>query len=337
MPAAVIFGTSGPVLTQDEHAFFRDADPWGFIVFARNLETPDQIRRLTRDLRESVGRDAPVLIDQEGGRVARLTPPIWTGWTNAGVFVDGIVPAARAEAMRLRYAVIGAELADLGITVNCAPLCDVARPTTVPALRERMYSSSASEVATLARSVVDGLAEAGVLAVMKHAPGHGRATVDSHFGLPRVTAPRAELAEDLQPFRALRDLPLAMTAHVVFDAIDAERPATHSPDVISVIRTEIGFQGLLMTDDISMGALAGDVGARAAAAFAAGCDVVLHCNGDAEDMKAAAATVPRLNGRAAARAAAALAHAPRGEPIDRDAALARIAAVSVASAEGRYA
>ncbi|MEO0389275.1 MAG: glycoside hydrolase family 3 N-terminal domain-containing protein, partial [Pseudomonadota bacterium] len=260
MARAVVFGCQGRTLRDTEAAFFRDANPWGFILFQRNLETTDQIRRLTGDLRDAVGRDAPILIDQEGGRVARLTPPGWSGWTNALDFVSRLpTPAVRIAAMRLRYSVIAAELRALGIDVNCAPLGDIARPDTSPPIRERLYGTEPRAVAELARAVADGLADGGVLPVLKHIPGHGRATLDSHFDLPRVTASLKTLREgDFYPFRQLSDLPMGMTAHVVFEALDPDRPATQSPDVIQTIRAEIGFDGLLLTDDLSMQALSGD-------------------------------------------------------------------------------
>jgi len=305
---AFISGCAGPALTPDEAAFFRDADPWGFILFARNVESPGQLRRLTGDLRAAVGRDAPVLIDQEGGRVARLGPPHWRAWPAPRDEVGAAGPARAARAMYLRYRLIAAELRAAGIDVNCAPVADIATPATHPFLRNRCYGETAGAVAAIARAVADGLADGGVLPVLKHIPGHGRATADSHLALPRVAAPPAELeAGDFAAFRALADLPMAMTAHVVFDALDPDLPATLSPLAIEAIRGTIGFAGLLMTDDISMGALAGPVGARAAAARAAGCDLVLHCNGEPAEMAAVAEAAGALDGAAAARAARALA------------------------------
>jgi beta-N-acetylhexosaminidase len=314
-----IFGTSGPALTAPEADFLRDADPWGFILFARNIETPAQVARLVSDLRAAVGRDAPVLIDQEGGRVARLAPPRWTGWDNALDFVARHEPGTRAAAMRLRYAIVGAELAALGIDVNCAPMADVAQPDMHPRLRERCYGGDAAEVATLGRAVAEGLAEAGVLPVLKHMPGHGRATVDSHEALPRVDAPLEALAAtDFAPFRALSDLPLAMTAHIVFPALDTARPATQSAEVIGYIRQTIGFAGALMTDDLNMKALGGSIADRVTAARAAGCDLVLHCDGDLAEMAAVAAATPALTGASLRRCDAALAARPAARVTARD-------------------
>jgi beta-N-acetylhexosaminidase len=304
---AVIFGCGGPVLTPGERAFFRAADPWGFILFGRNVETPGGLRRLTAELRESVGRDAPVLIDQEGGRVARLRAPGWREWLPAldecRRLENG---AARVRAMRLRYRLIAAELAAAGIDVDCAPVLDVVRRETHDVLANRCYGDDPGEVAAIGRAVAEGLLDGGVLPVMKHMPGQGRAALDSHLALPVVDAGRAALAADFEPFRALADLPMAMTAHVVFRAIDPEAPATQSAAAVRLIREEIGFDGLLMTDDLSMRALEGGLGARATRALAAGCDLVLHCSGAPAEMEAVAAAAPTLAGRAAARAAAAL-------------------------------
>ncbi len=305
---AVIFGCLGPELGPDERRFFAEAAPWGFILFGRNIETPAQVRRLTHDLREAVGRDAPVLIDQEGGRVARLRGPDWREWAPA-LDECARLPSRelRVRAMYLRYRLIAGELRELGIDVNCAPVLDVLRPETHAVIGNRSYGADPAEVAAIGRAVADGLIAGGVAPVMKHVPGHGRATADSHEALPRVAAARSELAVDMAPFRALADLPMAMSAHVIFEAIDPERPATLSPDVVGMVRGEIGFDGLLMTDDLSMNALSGPFDARAAAALAAGCDVVLHCNGEMSEMAAVAAAVPELAGVAARRAERALA------------------------------
>jgi beta-N-acetylhexosaminidase len=304
---AVIFGCLGPVLAPEERRFIVAADPWGFILFARNVEDPGQLARLTADLRDAVGRDAPVLIDQEGGRVARLRGPAWREWLPA---LDECRRqpdlARRVAAMRLRYRLIADELRAVGIDVDCAPVLDVMRAETHAIIRNRAYGDDAEEIAVIGRAVADGLLAGGVLPVMKHVPGHGRATLDSHLDLPRVVAGLEALAADFAPFRALADLPMAMTAHLVYEALDPDRPATQSPVVVRSIRDEIGFDGLLMTDDLSMRALAGDLGARAERALAAGCDVVLHCNGDPAEMAAVAEATPRLAGRASARADAAL-------------------------------
>ena len=306
--AAVIFGCRGPELGAGERGFFAEVAPWGFILFGRNIESPEQLRRLTASLREAVGRDAPVLIDQEGGRVARLRGPDWREWAPA-LEECARLPGRemRARAMYLRYRLIAGELRDVGIDVNCAPVLDLLRAETHGVIANRSYGTDPAEVAAIGRAVADGLMAGGVAPVMKHVPGHGRATADSHEGLPRVRASRAELAADFAPFRALADLPMAMSAHVVFEDIDAGRPGTLSPAVVAVVRGEIGFDGLLMTDDLSMRALSGPMGARAAAALAAGCGMVLHCNGEMAEMAAVAAAVPALAGQAAARAERALA------------------------------
>lgn len=305
---AVILGCAGPLLSPEERRFFAEADPWGFIVFARNVADPDQLRRLTADLRDAVGRDAPVLVDQEGGRVARLRAPAWREWPPAldecRRQPDG---ERRVAAMRLRYRLIAAELAAVGIDVDCAPVLDVARDDTHAIIRNRAYGDDPAEVAAIGRAVADGLLAGGVLPVMKHVPGHGRATLDSHLALPRVTADVGALAGDFAPFRALADLPMAMTAHLVYEALDPDAPATQSAAVVRLIRKHIGFDGLLLTDDLSMKALDGDFGTRARRAIAAGCDVLLHCNGDPDEMAAVVEAAPRLAGRPAERAEAALA------------------------------
>jgi beta-N-acetylhexosaminidase len=305
---AAIFGCAGPVLAQGERAFFAEAEPWGFILFGRNVEGPEQLRRLTGDLRDSVGRDAPVLIDQEGGRVARLKPPDWREWAPA-LEACARLPTleARAQAMHRRYRTIAGELAGVGIDVNCAPVLDLARPDTHPVIRNRCYGDDPAEVAAIGRAVAGGLLAGGVLPVMKHVPGHGRATLDSHLALPEVRADHAELEADLAPFRALGDLPMAMTAHVVYHALDPATPATQSAAVVRLIREEIGFDGLLMTDDLSMHALRGGFAERAARALAAGCDVIMHCNGDRAEMAEVASAAPELVGEAGRRAEAALA------------------------------
>lgn len=315
MPAAAILGCAGPRLGADEAAFFRDADPWGFILFTRNVEDPWQVARLVADLRETVARTAPVLIDQEGGKVVRLRPPHWRAW------LDPLDQARRAGAAAprsfwLRYRLIAAELAALGIDVACAPVADIAGPATHPFLRARCMGQTAAEVAANARAAAEGLLAGGVLPVVKHLPGHGRAKADSHLSLPRVTASAEALAaEDFAPFRALADLPLGMTAHVSYPALGAA-PATLSPRIIGLIRGEIGFQGLLMTDDISMQALAGNLAERARAALAAGCDVVLHCNGDLAEMADVVAATGSLSADAETRAQTALARRHGADAID---------------------
>ena len=304
-------------MTARERDFFRDCAPWGFILFARNVEAPDQVRALCADLRDAVGREAPILIDQEGGRVARLKPPHWRGWTAAMDLAEAphLSEFARCEALALRYEIIGRELADLGIDVNCAPLLDVPNPGGHDIIGDRALGRDAETVTRRAQAVYDGLLQAGVLPVVKHVPGHGRASVDSHHDLPVVDAPLEVLrAVDFAPFQAFAGAPLAMTAHVVYTAIDPERCATLSPKAIALIRDELGMDGLLMTDDLSMRALSGDFASRVRDSLAAGCDLVLHCNGDWNEMAAVADAVPALTGDALRRAARA--EAMRGGALD---------------------
>lgn len=312
-PRAVIFGCEGLRLSRAERVLFSRAQPWGAILFARNVMSPVQVCALTSELRDAVGRDLPVLIDQEGGRVQRLCPPHWRAWPPA--LEQG--EQAPAEAMRLRGQIIAAELRALGIDVNCAPLADIARPETHAILRNRCYGTSLAQVVRNARNMAEGLLCGGVLPVLKHIPGHGRATRDSHLALPVVEAPHAELAaSDFAAFAALCDLPLGMTAHLVYRDIDPVWPATLSSRMIGLIREEIGFEGLLMTDDISMQALDGPVETRAGAALAAGCDLVLHCNADPAEMEALAETCPRLQGTALARSERALRRRPAPAQVD---------------------
>ncbi|MCJ8139750.1 beta-N-acetylhexosaminidase [Falsirhodobacter halotolerans] len=313
---AAIFGCDGTTLGTEERAFFREADPFGFILFARNIDHPDQVRRLTGDLRDAVGRDAPITVDQEGGRVQRLRAPHWHEHLPP---LDMLARARDPQrAMEVRSRLIAAELRAVGIDSNCAPVVDIAGAETHPFLRNRCYGTEAASVAALARAAAQGHLAEGVLPVMKHMPGHGRAAVDSHRDLPTVTAPREDLRRtDFAAFHALRDLPMAMTAHIVFTAID-DQPATLSAPVIDLIRTEIGFDGLLMTDDIEMEALSGSVGDRATRSIAAGCDVVLHCNGGPAARADVAAGVGRMTEAAMRRARAALAlrHEGLGDPQD---------------------
>lgn len=288
---AVVFGLEGARLNHRESAFFRDADPWAFILFARNVETPDQLRRLTDDLRDAVGRDAVIMIDQEGGRVARMAGPHWTEWPNA---LEQMRLNASLDAVRLRYQIIGLELRAVGITANCAPVLDVARAGTHPVLKSRCFGFDAETVSAAGRACVDGLMSAGVLPVMKHIPGHGLGTVDSHVGVPVVEADLDALdAVDFAPFRALNDVPMGMTSHVLYTAID-DVVGTVSPRVINVIRRQIGFDGLLMTDDLSMGALGGTHAERARGALAAGCDLILHCSGEMHTMLEVLPELPML-------------------------------------------
>lgn len=316
---AAILGCLGPVLTAEEQAFFAEADPWGFILFARNIETPDQIRALTDALRDAVGRDAPVLIDQEGGRVARLRPPQWRDWMPPLDQMSVVGSKNQRRAMALRYRIIAAELRALGIDVNCAPMLDVVTPASHEIIRNRCYGEDPETVAEMGRAVADGLLAGGVLPIIKHIPGHGRAGMDSHLELPVVDADRETLAaSDFLPFARLADLPMAMTAHIVYPAIDPDTCATLSPKVIEVIRRDIGFEGLLMTDDLSMQALSGDFGSRTRSALAAGCDMILHCNGEPAEMSAILAETPALAGDAKRRADAALACRTQPDPFDPD-------------------
>lgn len=305
-PRRVIFGCAGPRLELDEARFFAQAQPWGFILFARNIVDPAQVRALTEALRAAVGRPAPVLIDQEGGRVQRLGPPHWRAW------MPPLEQTARARdpvrAMELRGRLIAAELTAAGIDVNCAPLADIACAATHPFLRNRCYGEDPAQVTACARAMARGLMAGGVLPVVKHLPGHGRARSDSHHALPVVDAvPEVLEATDFAPFRALADLPLGMTGHLLFPGLDPQAPVTTSARMIAQIRESIGFDGALMTDDISMQALAGPVADRGKAALAAGCDLVLHCNGDMAEMAALAEVCPLLDGAACDRCAAALA------------------------------
>ena len=317
---AFITGIAGSALTVEERAFLRDAQPWGFILFKRNISNPEALRRLIDEVRTTLGRAAPALVDQEGGRVQRLGPPYWPAYPPGaayGVLYDGDREAG-LNAARLGARLIAADLGDLGIDVDCLPIADVPVAGADPIVGDRAYGHDPDKVAAIAGAIAQGLAEGGVLPVLKHIPGHGRATADSHHKLPVVTADRAALeATDFAAFRPLAGLPLAMTAHVVFTALDPIAPATVSATIVrEVIRDSIGFKGLLMTDDISMGALSGSIGERSRAAIAAGCDIVLHCNGDLLEMQMVAAEVPTLAGEAGRRAAAALAGKKPALPID---------------------
>ena len=321
VPAAALFGCAGPVLTEAERRLFARVAPLGFILFARNVETPAQVAALVDSLRECVERaDAPVLIDQEGGRVRRLKPPYWRD-APAGEPFARLAARDRQEAcaaLRLNYRLIGRELAELGIDVDCAPVLDVPVPGAHDVIGDRAFGHDPATVAALGRAAMEGLLDEGVLPVIKHIPGHGRSTVDSHHALPLVTASRAELeAQDFPPFRALADAPWAMTAHVVYQAIDPSAPATTSAKVIGeVIRGWIGFDGVLVSDDLSMKALGGGFGERTEAALAAGCDVVLHCNGDLDEMTAVAESVSPLTEIAQERLARAAAAKRRPVPFD---------------------
>jgi beta-N-acetylhexosaminidase len=329
MRRRVIFGCSGPVLEAAERDFFREVQPWGFILFGRNVKDREQVHALTQSLRESVDDEtAPVLIDQEGGRVMRLKPPVWPERPPQGVFgaLFATDPERAREAAYLNARLIAGDLADVGITVDCLPVLDVPVPGAHDVIGDRAFSTDPAVVIELGRAVIDGLMDGGVLPVMKHVPGHGRAGCDTHLDLPRVEAAKEQLsAADFVTFRSLAHCPMAMTAHVVYDAVDPNRPATLSPRVIrEVIRGEIGYQGLLMTDDLSMQALSGPLSGRAKAALFAGCDVVLHCNGGMDEMKDVAVEAKPLEGQWLKRAEQALSRRSGPADFDRFAAEARL-------------
>jgi beta-N-acetylhexosaminidase len=314
-PRAVVFGCAGERLSPAEARFFRAADPLGFILFRRNCRTPDQLCELVAALRDCVGRaDAPVLIDQEGGRVARLRPPHWRRYPAAAALAALADDAVAESAARLGARLIADDLRRLGITVDCVPVLDLPVPGADPVIGDRAYGSAPDRVVVLGRAVCEGLLAGGVLPVLKHIPGHGRARVDSHYGLPIVDTPHEALSQtDFAPFRELAVMPWAMTAHIIYMAIDPAAPATLSPRIIcNVIRGEIGFAGVLVSDDLSMQALGGAVGERARQGLAAGCDLVLHCNGKPAEMEEIAAAAPALSAAAVERLARA--EAMRREP-----------------------
>lgn len=321
---AFITGLSGLNVSANERAFLREAQPWGLIIFKRNVNTPQQVTELTKSFRDAVGWAAPVLVDQEGGRVQRLGPPHWPVFppgARYGAIYDRDAASGLAAA-RLGGHLIAAELSVLGIDVDCLPLADVLAPGGDPVIGDRAYGTEPGKVAAIAGAIAQGLLAGGVLPVLKHLPGHGRASVDSHTKLPVVDTDRATLeSTDFAAFRPLASLPLGMTAHVVFSAIDPVAPATTSVTMVrEVIRGFIGFRGLLMSDDVSMKALSGTIAERSRAAFAAGCDVVLHCNGDLNEMSAVASQAPELKGDAVKRAEAALAQRSAPEAFDVNAA-----------------
>ncbi|WP_306131603.1 beta-N-acetylhexosaminidase [Roseivivax marinus] len=312
---AAILGCAGTRLSGAEKLFFRDVTPFGFILFARNIEDADQVRALCAELREAAGHEAPIFIDQEGGRVQRLRPPLARDWPAPLDHVRAYGDQAE-QAMYLRYRIIAAELRDLGIDGNCAPMLDVAEPGTHRFLRNRCYGESVDRVVAVGQAVARGLDEGGVLPVIKHIPGHGRARLDSHLDLPVIEAGREALdAVDFAAFRPFADMALGMTAHLVYRAID-DAPATVSEGMIHLIREDIGFGGLLMTDDISMEALSGTVAERGRASLDAGCDVVLHCNGEMTEMLALMRRAGEMSDIAQRRAEAAL--ASRRTPPDAD-------------------
>ncbi len=329
-PRAVIFGCAGPTLSDAERNFFRSADPAGFILFQRNCVEPAQLTRLIADLKEASGRpDLPILIDQEGGRVQRLKPPHWRAAPAAGrigALARRDLPAG-TRAARINARLIAAELSVLGITVDCAPVLDRPVEGSSDAIGNRAYGEDIGIIVALGRAVAQGLLSGGVLPAIKHMPGHGRATLDSHEACPVVEADAETLiATDLKPFQALSRLPIGLTAHIIFPAWDRARPATQSPIIIrDIIRGAIGFDGLLLTDDLNMKALGGTLGERARRALDAGCDLALHCNGVLTEMEEIGAVVDPMDGAGARRYQAALAARPTPEPADLAALAAELA------------
>src|ERR1700754_4188790 len=329
---AFITGISGTELSAAEREFIRAERPWGFILFKRNIESPVQVSERVKELRDAIGEpDAPVLIDQEGGRVQRFGPPHWPVYPPGAVFgtLYDIDRKLGLTAARLSARLMAADLIELGVTVDCLPLADVPIARADAVIGNRAYGTEPGKVAAIARAVTDGLEQGGVLPVLKHIPGHGRATADTHFRLPVVDTAKAELERtDFAAFQPLADLPMAMTAHVVFSALDTAHPATTSATIVEqVIRGVIGFQGLLMSDDVSMNALAGSIAERTRAIFAAGCDMVLHCNGKLDEMREVAAEAPELSGKALKRARGALASRKPPQAFDRLAARAELDAL----------
>jgi beta-N-acetylhexosaminidase len=321
---AFITGLAGLSVSAAERAFLREARPWGLIIFKRNVSTASQVAELAKTFRDILGWEAPILVDQEGGRVQRLGPPNWPAYPPGALYGElyDREPAAGTAAARLAGHLIAADLRPLGIDVDCLPVADVPVANGNPVIGDRAYGKEPGKVAAIAKAIAEGLQAGGVLPVLKHLPGHGRASADSHHKLPVVDTDRATLeATDFAAFRPLAGLPLGMTAHVVFSAIDPVAPATTSVTMVrQVIRGFIGFQGLLMSDDISMNALSGTIAERSRATLAAGCDVVLHCNGDMREMTVVASETPELSGDAAKRAGAALAARTAPEVFDTGAA-----------------
>jgi beta-N-acetylhexosaminidase len=316
---AFICGLEGRAVTDFERAYLKETKPWGVILFGRNIDNPDQVRRLTSDVREALGWHAPILIDQEGGRVQRLKPPHWDRYPAASRFgaMERAEPGAGVEAAQIATWMIADDLLSVGINVNCAPVLDLRVPGGTDAIGNRSFHGEPKTVCQLGRATLDAYMQAGVAPVIKHIPGHGRAVVDSHVGLPRITTDRQTLeSTDFVPFQALSDAPIAMTGHLVFEAIDPENPVTLSPTMIAIIRDQIGFDGALITDDLSMGALSGSIVERATGSLAAGCDLALHCNGMQTEMEAIGEAIPMLEGRSAERCATALARLGR-QTLDR--------------------
>ncbi|MBO6674645.1 MAG: beta-N-acetylhexosaminidase [Rhizobiales bacterium] len=316
---AFICGLEGLEVTDFERAYLRETKPWGVILFGRNIDNPDQVRRLTSDVREALDWQAPILIDQEGGRVQRLKPPHWRRYPAANRFgaIEMAETGAGVEAAQIATWMIADDLLQVGINVNCTPVLDLSVSGGTDAIGNRAFHCDPKAISLLGRTTMDAYLQAGVAPVIKHMPGHGRAVVDSHFSLPRITNDRETLeATDFAPFKALKDAPLAMTGHLVFEAIDPDLPVTLSPTMVALIRDSIGFDGALMTDDLAMGALSGSMAERASGALAAGCDLALHCNGNRAEMEVIREAIPPLEGRSAERCAAALARLGR-QSVDR--------------------
>ena len=338
-----IFGLAGLELSADEHAFFRDADPAGYILFKRNVADRAQLRALTDQLRTIHGREKLLItVDQEGGGVTRLKPPEWPAWPNGVVFdhLYDLAPASAIEAARANAEALGMDLAEVGITCTHAPVLDVRQQGAHDVIGDRAYGFEPLRVAALGRAVLDGLARAGIAGTIKHMPGHGRTTTDTHLELPTVTASEEELETDLAPFRALNQAPIGMTGHLLFTAWDSLRPATQSPYIIEeVIRRRIGFDGLLLTDDLDMEALSGTVPERAELSIAAGCDIALNCWAKMDDMIGIAQRLPVMSDKTMSRLAHALASIwLDGASGDQTALLAKrdaLLALSAESAEGR--
>nr|WP_314438388.1 beta-N-acetylhexosaminidase [uncultured Brevundimonas sp.] len=327
MTSAAVYGCAGHRLTEDERAFFAKARPWGFILFRRNIDTPEQVRALTDELRGAIGDpEAPILIDQEGGRVQRMGPPHWPKYPPGDAYLKTCDTAENARGLvRLGARLMAHDLREVGINVDLLPVLDVPAPDAHDIIGDRAYGADPQSVTLLGRAAAEGLLAGGVLPCVKHMPGHGLALADSHKDLPTVDADFATLdAWDFAPFKAMSDMPMAMTAHIVFTAIDSKRPATQSRKAVRLMRDHLGFGGLILTDDLSMQALKGSLGERAHQSLIAGCDVVLHCNGVLSEMLAVSDAVGKLKGKARARAEAARARIVRApEPLDVEAERAR--------------
>jgi len=319
---AVIFGLEGPKLSAGERAFFRDSDPWAFILFARNIESPGQVKRLTDDLRDVVGRDCLIFVDQEGGRVARFRPPHWRPYPSMALLAQDYdtQPSLARRAVYLHHRLIADDLRAMGVTANCAPVLDIPRPDADPIISDRAFGNNPNIVIDLGHAAMAGLMEGGVAPVIKHIPGHGRAKVDSHKALPKIRTNFSDMRKtDFAPFKALNSAPMAMTAHAIYEAVDKQTPVTLSTRALPIIiRTEIGFHGLLMSDDLDMRALSGHLTHRTERALKAGCDVALQCSGNMPDMVDVAKGAARLDGVSKRRADIALLSAEHVDEFDRE-------------------